>query len=147
MIARVQCAAVAAPMLLASALAGCSSASPQPATFGADPFTTMSTDSMVYSLEVRTSPQPPARGTISVQYRIRNLSDGSLADGLTVTVAPWMPAPYDHGPSVAPTVVAQGQGVYLATDVDLFMGGPWTLKTSVSGPAGNDKLVLSFDVP
>jgi hypothetical protein len=149
MIARVQsamAAAATASILVVAGLAGCSSGSSQAPTFGVDPYTTVQSDSNALSVEMRTAPQPPERGTIEVEFRIRSVADGSLVDGLTVTVAPWMPAPYNHGPSVAPKVVAEGQGRYLVTGVDLFMPGPWELKTTLSGPVA-DNVAPAFDVP
>lgn len=149
MIARVQsamAAAATASILVVSGLAGCSGGSPQAPTFGADPYMTLQGASNVLSVEMRTSPQPPARGTIAVEFFVRSVADGSPVDGLALTVDPWMPPPYNHGPGVAPTVVAEGGGRYLVTGVDLFMQGPWELKTNFSGPA-MDNVAPSFDVP
>jgi hypothetical protein len=33
-----------------------------------------------------------------------------------------------------PTVVAQGGGIYLVTEVYLYMQGVWELRTTISGP-------------
>jgi hypothetical protein len=120
---------------LLAAASACSSAAPQPAGGGAfpsDPYTTTTSDSGSLVVDVRTSPQPPGRGTNTVQLTVTHASDGSPADGLTVDVAPFMPA-MDHGTSDT-AVTPAGGGVYLVTGVYLYMPGTWELRTSISGP-------------
>jgi hypothetical protein len=114
--------------------AACSSAAPAsgPASFPSSAYTTATSDSGALVVDVRTSPQPPSRGTDTIQLTVTQASDGSAVDGLTLSVQPWMPA-MDHGTST-PTVTAQGGGVYLVTEVYLYMPGVWELRTSVSGP-------------
>ncbi len=130
--ARPWLAALLAPVVCASA--ACSSASPAPTgTFPADPYTTTTSDSGALIIDLRTSPQPPSRGTNDVQLTIARVSDGTPVDGLSLDVVPWMPA-MEHGTS-APTVTAEGGGVYLVTDVYLYMPGVWDLRTAISGAA------------
>jgi hypothetical protein len=114
-------------------------------TFSADAYQTTTADSGALSVQVRTSPQPPQRGTIRVELTVTNVGDGTPRDGLTLDVVPWMPA-HNHGTSVVPTVAAEGQGKYLVTGVDLFMPGHWELRTTFSGPV-TDHAAPAFDVP
>jgi hypothetical protein len=142
---------VAAPRVLHSLLVAtvsiaCSgSIAREPMTFSAEAYLTAMADSGALSVQVRTSPQPPARGTIGVELTVTNVADGSPLDGLTLGVVPWMPA-HNHGTSVAPTVTAEGQGKYLLADVDLFMPGHWELRTTFSGPV-MDHAAPAFDIP
>ena len=122
--------------LLAAALlsAACSSAAPAPsgpASFPSEAYTTVTSDSGALVFALRTSPQPPSLGTNAIQLSITKASDGSPVDGLTLDVEPWMPS-MGHGTST-PTVTAQGGGVYLVTEVYLYMQGVWALRTTVSG--------------
>jgi hypothetical protein len=128
-------AAVLAPVVWACA--ACSSASPAPAgTFPGDPYTTITSDSGALVIDVRTSPQPPSRGTNEVELTITRAGDGTPVDGLSLDVVPWMPA-MEHGTS-APSVTAEGGGVYLVTEVYLYMPGIWDLRTAISGAATDD---------
>jgi hypothetical protein len=140
---------------LALAVAGCSSGgreqgggsgagSGAPPTFPGDPLTTTPTDTGSLRIDVRTSPQPPVRGTIGVELAITNAADGTPVDGLTLDVKPWMPS-MGHG-SAVPSVTAEGAGKYLVTDVYLYMPGLWQLQTKLSGPVA-DNATPSFDVP
>jgi len=110
---------------------GSNSSPSEPTTFPAEALQTeQSTDGQL-SFEIRTSPQPPARGLLSVQYRITS-ADGLPLDGLTLTVIPWMPA-MGHGTSTVPTVEARGNGLYVLNDLNLYMAGLWELRTRISG--------------
>ena len=128
---------------LAIACGACSSGSTGQASFPADPFSTSTTDSGGLRVELRTSPQPPARGTIEAQLVVTRVADESPVDGLTLAIQPWMPA-MNHG-AIAPTVVPQGDGKYLVTELDLFMPGHWQLRTAVSGPM-TDHVTPAFDI-
>ncbi|HEX3344474.1 MAG TPA: FixH family protein [Polyangiaceae bacterium] len=131
----------AVPLLAATA---CSSASPTPTgAFPPDPYATTMSDSSALVLDVRTSPQPPSRGTNAVQLTITRASDGTPVDGLALDVEPWMPS-MDHGTST-PTVTPEGGGVYLVTEVYLYMPGLWTLRTGISG-AMTDHATPQLDV-
>ena len=88
-------------------------------------------DSSALAIDVRTSPQPPSRGTNEVELTITRASDGAPVDGLTLDVEPWMSS-MEHGTST-PTVTPEGGGVYLVTEVYLYMPGLWTLRTTISG--------------
>jgi hypothetical protein len=96
-------------------------------------------------VQVRTSPQPPQRGTIGVELVVTSAADGGACDGLTVDLVPWMPA-HGHGTSIVPTVKAKGHGTYVLSDVDLFMPGHWQLRTTFSGPL-TDHAAPAIDVP
>ena len=93
---------------------------------------------------MRTAPsQPPPRGTCTVEFVVTDAA-GAPKDGLDVTLVPWMPA-HGHGASVKPTIVAKGNGRYVATNVDFFMPGQWELRTSFS--PGDDHAAPKLTVP
>lgn len=133
--------------VIASAIAcGACSASadaPNPDSFPVSSFLAATTDSSLLRVELRTSPQPPPRGTIDAQLVITNVADGTPRDGLHLAIRPWMPA-YNHG-AIPPTVTAQGEGKYLVTNLDLFMPGRWELRTTISGPV-SDHVTPAFDI-
>jgi hypothetical protein len=112
-------------------------------TFPADAFTTMTSQSGALTIEVRTSPQPPERGTNAIELTIT--ADGQPRDDLTIAVKPWMPA-MNHGASAIPTVTPAGHGVYVVTEVYLPMPGHWEMQTSFSG-AVTDYVAPAFDIP
>jgi hypothetical protein len=129
---------------LAATLVACSAANPTPAgAFPADAYTTTPSDSGALVIDVRTSPQPPSRGTNDVQLTLTRASDGTPVDGVSLDVQPWMPA-MGHGSSI-PTVTAQGGGVYLVTEVYFYMPGVWELRTSLSG-ATTDHATLQLTI-
>jgi hypothetical protein len=113
--------------------AGCSSA-PPPGGFPKDPMMTVMSQSAAYRVEVRTSPQPPTRGDQSIEFTITDGATGAPATKLTVNVVPWMPVML-HGASIQPSVTETKPGVYLVTDVDMFMAGEWQLRTTIEAPA------------
>jgi hypothetical protein len=127
-------------------LLGCSSPSAPggPPAFGTVALLTAAGQSGALTVEVRTSPQPPPRGTVAVEFTVTNAS-GAPMDGLSLDIRPWMPA-HAHGTSVVPTVTREGQGKYVLTNVDLFMPGHWELQTRFSGPV-TDYAAPAFDVP
>jgi hypothetical protein len=128
------------------AAGGCSGASPaEPVGFSAAPYATAVGTDHRLQIEVRSSPQPPARGTNEVQLTIRSMADGTPLDGLKVAVKPWMPA-MNHGTSLLPNVTPQGRGKYLITDLDLFMPGLWQLRLTITG-ASADQAAPSFEIP
>jgi hypothetical protein len=55
-------------------------------------------------------------------------------------------ASHGHGASVVPSVSVESGGRYVVTDVDLFMPGQWTLRTTIEG-AATDHVALAIDVP
>jgi hypothetical protein len=133
-------------LILVSEATACSGgAQPDPTTFPSDAYLSAITESGQLLVQVRTSPQPPQRGTIGVELVVTSAAEGAARDGLTVNLVPWMPA-HGHGSSVVPTVSAKGHGTYLLTNVDLFMPGHWELRTTFSGPL-TDHAALAFDVP
>ena len=129
-----------------AATIGCSGpAQPVSSSFPPSPIATMTSKTGELSVEVRTSPQPPVRGTNLVELTVRNTADGSPRAGLSIAVTPWMPA-MNHGSSAIPTATPETGGKYLVTDVDLFMPGLWELRTSFSGPA-KDYVAPAFVIP
>lgn len=134
-------AAVAATCLAAAL--GCSSGTGPSAEFPSAPLSTLMTDSGTLRVEVRTSPQPPARGGIDAELTITDAASGAPRDGLTLQIRPWMPA-MNHGAIMA-TVAPEGSGKYLVTEVDLFMAGLWELQTTISGPV-SDHVAPQFQI-
>jgi hypothetical protein len=135
--------------VLAMAIAGCSGASPESVGFGAvqlmaAPLVTVTSQSGQLTVDVRTSPQPPARGTNAVLLTITGATDGVARDALEIDVKPWMPA-MGHGTSIVPTVVPQTNGTYLITNVDLYMAGLWQLRLTISGST-EDNASPAFEI-
>jgi hypothetical protein len=131
--------------LSATAAVACSSPRPTgPATFPADPYSTTPGDLGALVVAVRTSPQPPSRGTNDVELTVTSAASGAPVDGLTVDVEPWMPA-MGHG-TATPTVTANGSGVYLVSEVYLYMPGTWLLRTTFSGEV-SDHVEPQLTVP
>jgi hypothetical protein len=128
-------------------VAGCSSAGSSATAqgFPADTYATTTSDAGALRIEIRTSPQPPTRGTNAVELTIASAADGSPVDGLTLQVTPWMPA-MNHGAQDVPGVTAEGGGKYLLPQVDCFMPGHWELRTTFSGPM-TDHATPALDVP
>ena len=119
---------------LALALCACGSQPGPPdagAVFPADALLSLDTDASKLKLELRSSPQPPARGVNAFRYNLRTPAGGP-AEGLSFTVQPWMPA-MGHGASVSPTIIERGGGVYDLTNVALAMPGTWQLRTTFVG--------------
>jgi hypothetical protein len=132
-------------MLLAVAAAACSGGgAATTAGFPAEPYTTTASDSGVLAIDLRTSPQPPVRGSNSVELTVSRASDGTPVPGLGVAVQTWMPA-MNHGSST-PTVTEEGEGKYLVTSVYLYMPGTWQLLTTFSGPV-SDHATSTLTVP
>lgn len=140
MTARARMVAVAC----AAGLAGCSSGTgPDPNAFPAHPYLTLMSDSNALRIEVRSSPQPPTRGNVDVEFVVTNVAEGRPQDGLELQIKPWMPA-FNHG-AIPPTITPEGNGKYLVTEVDLFMAGRWELRTTFSGPV-SDHATPAFDI-
>jgi hypothetical protein len=124
----------------------CSSEKALPSgTFPPEPLEIATSSSGESKVAVRTSPQPTVRGTNLVELTITNASDGLPRDGLLLDMKPWMPA-MNHGSSAITSVVAEGGGKYLVSDVDLFMPGRWELRTSIAGRV-NDHVAPPVDIP
>jgi hypothetical protein len=132
-------------VLLAVALAACSGgAAATTAGFPAEPYTTTTSDAGTLVVDVRTSPQPPVRGSNSVELTVSRAADGTPVPGLGVVAQTWMPA-MNHGSST-PTVSEEGEGKYLVTGVYLYMPGTWQLRTTFSGSV-SDHATLTLTVP
>jgi len=133
-------------------LLGCNSTVAQPRIdasdtnhFPADPYETVTSQQGALRISTWTSPnQPPIRGVIAVQLSVTNAANGDTQDGLTLGVDPVMPV-MGHGSSVMPQVSAIGDGVFVATDVYLFMAGRWNLDISFAGSV-TDNATIPLDV-
>ncbi len=124
--------------------AACGGGDAAPASFPAAAYETTSTASGAYSIEVRTSPQPPTTGVIAVELRVRDRANVP-ADGLAIVATPMMPA-HTHGASVQPSVTAKGGGVYLLENVSVFMAGKWELRTKLTRGASEEDATIALDV-
>jgi hypothetical protein len=80
-----------------------------------------------------------------VKLAIANASTSAPVDGLRVDVVPWMPV-MGHGTSVIPTVTPSGRGIYVITNVYLYMPGRWELRSKFSDGV-QDSAAPTFDVP
>ncbi len=139
--ARVSVLAVAAlPLLACGATEPSGAGDPQGA-----PLAAVTSQGGMVRVAIHTSPeQPPSRGKLTVRYLVTDAKSGAPVDGLTLTVAPEMPS-MGHGTPTVPKVSASGSGVYVASDVNLFMGGRWDLRTTLRG-AVNDEALVPVDV-
>ena len=118
-------------------LCACSSAPPP--SFGSSPIATATSSACNASIAVYAAPDPVVRGSSSIE-----LVTSAPKSGLAISIAPFMPA-MGHGSATAPTVVDQGGGVYVASDVVMPMPGTWQLRTTIGGPCA-DTLVIDVDV-
>jgi hypothetical protein len=111
----------------------------------AGPFAVEMSESAQLRVEVRTEPdQPPTRGLSTVTLEITDAMSGEPAVGLELAVVPWMPA-MGHGTSVKPAVEAKGDGVYEVSRVNMYMGGEWDLRITISGTV-TDRATLHFSI-
>ena len=136
-------------------IVGCSSTSVPAAggAFPSAPLSTFATDSEHFQVKLWTAPtQPPSRGINEVKLEVTDATTAAAADNLAIVIVPWMPA-MGHGTATAPTVSPQGQGVYIAQNVDFFMASTWQLRIdftaeAVDGSAGvTDSATPTFDIP
>ena len=113
--------------------------------FPAQLYSTVVGDQGLVQTSVWTAPdQPPIRGNITVKLLIDDAVTHAPVDGLTLEIVPTMPA-MGHGTSVVPQVTPQGAGVYIATDVTIFMAGQWNLDIGMTGTV-TDHVTIPFDV-
>jgi hypothetical protein len=132
-------------IVLGSAIGGCSSSGSEEATaLGATPLMTVTSQSGNLKIAVRTSPQPPVRGTNNIELTITGATDGAPRDGLALGIKPWMPA-MGHGTSIVPMIAPETGGKYLVSNVDLFMAGLWELRLTIPGTP-QDYAAPSFQI-
>ena len=113
--------------------------------FASAPLVTAPSASQSLMLAAWTAPeQPPTSGVIAVRLFVGDATTDAGVDGLVLNVVPEMPA-MGHGTSMQPTVSALGSGMYLATNVDLFMPGEWDLDITITG-AVSDQATVPIDV-
>lgn len=115
------------------------------ASFPAAPLQTLASNSGTFTVEVRTGPdQPPPLGQSAAQLTVEDASTHAPVDGLDLSVVPWMPA-MGHGSSVTPTVTPMGNGVYLVSNIFMYMPGTWQLRTTLVGQ-DTDSVTPEFTV-
>ncbi len=131
-------------IVLAAAIGGCSGGSQEATGLGATALMTVTSQSGNLKIGVRTSPQPPVRGTNDIELTITGATDGAPRDGLALGVTPWMPA-MGHGTSIVPTITPETDGKYMISDVDLFMAGLWELRLTIPGTP-DDYAAPSFQI-
>ena len=108
------------------------------------PHTTLTSVDGNWDVALWIFPEPARKGTNDVVFRVVD-RDGTPEDGLAVGTQPWMPA-HGHGTAAVPSVTAQGDGLYWAMPVSLYMAGRWELRTTISGDV-TDRVVFMVDVP
>lgn len=136
-------------VLVLVALACLSACGEQPSegepVFAEQPLTIVSSDAGKLSLAIWTSPdQPPSRGTLALRLLVRDTETDQPVDGLVFDVVPEMPS-MGHGTPTIPKTAASGDGVYIASDVNLFMAGRWELRFTISG-SRSDVAIVTLDV-
>lgn len=96
----------------------------------------------LYTVDAVPSPDPPTTGPATLTMTITD-ADGPVLDA-DVAVAAWMPD-MGHGVQSPPTVTEDGDGVYVATWI-YPMPGFWELTISVDAAAGEESLLVTYDV-
>jgi hypothetical protein len=139
----------AAALTVVFMAAGCGGAGPSFEDADAPSFTGPALESVAsrsgaLHVALRSSPKTPAIGADAFELSVTD-DLGQPAAGFVAEVVPWMPA-HGHGTSVQPVVRAQGQGVFVATPVYLYMPGRWELRIALAG-AIEDAATATFDIP
>jgi hypothetical protein len=129
---------------------GCGSSgdgSPGTVDFSGEPDAVLTTVEGSFRVEVRSSPEPPTRGSNVLQLRVVDAASGAAVDGLDVVVVPWMPV-MGHGASVKPTVThGDAPGTYVVEGLQLFMPGTWEIRTTLTRGATPEHATPSFQIP
>lgn len=131
---------------IAGALGCTSTTAPDPGAFATTPAATVTSDSNTFRLALYSAPEvQPSRGLNSFRLVVTKVADESPASGLEIAIVPWMPA-MGHGASVRPSVdVGTDPGVYLVSNVNLFMPGLWELRTTIGG-SESDHATAQFEI-
>ena len=133
------CSTWASRLLLLAALsttgAACTSSPPlDPGSFPSEAYVVLESEEGELQLELRTAPeQPPSRGSIAVELRVRR--NEQPLTGLQIQVRPWMPS-MGHGTSPDPSVQELGEGSYVVHDVNTYMPGEWELELLLTEDQG-----------
>ena len=119
-----------APLAIAAGAAcGSDPAAVESTSFIGAPIAQITSSPGGWSVTLRASPTTPARGVDAFELEVKDAS-GTAVDGLELAVVPWMSS-HGHGASVVPEIKPIGGGVYVATDVELFMPGAWELRVTM----------------
>jgi hypothetical protein len=105
---------------------------------------TLLSDHSLFHVDILPAPDPPVRGTDTIDLSITNAS-GAPVEGMQIAAQPWMPA-HGHGTSVVPMLAEQGGGRYQLQNVYLYMAGTWELRLTFSGQE-SDTATANFDIP
>jgi len=101
------------------------------------------TDGGLYALTLSPVPDPPVAGPAALELLVTDL-DGFAVEGAGIALDIWMPD-HGHGVSQPPIVSDRGDGEYTA-EWTYSMPGYWELTVEVSGPEGEDNVVVAYDV-
>lgn len=124
---------------------GCGSEDAPEEGFAEQPLTVVTSDAGKLRLAVWTSPgQPPDRGVLKLQLKVTDASSDAPVDGLYYDIVPDMPS-MGHGTPTVPKTEAQGGGLYIVSDVNLFMAGRWQLRITITGSV-SDVAIVQIDV-
>lgn len=132
------------PVLLVCFAGACGSGDETKAPFPETPFQTITSDAGKLLLEIRTSPQPPAKGPADVEIRAFDAETSAPVDDLVIRVSPWMGS-MGHGSNSVDSV-PQGDGRHVAKEVLFSMSGKWELKLAISGEVEDTAETPSFEV-
>lgn len=124
----------------------CSSGEEEPleSDFSGSPLATaLSSDGKLH-FELRTSPQPPAKGLVDVELRVTDAKDGTPVDDLTIVVTPWM-SHHGHGSNQV-EASPKGEGRYVGQGVHCSMAGAWELRLAIDGAVTDSATCGPFDV-
>lgn len=124
---------------------GCSGEDAPAEGFPTDPLSVVTSDAGRLRVAVWTSPgQPPDRGILELKLEVTDATSDAPVDGLSFDIVPDMPS-MGHGTPTVPQTRGQGAGVYLVTDVNLFMAGRWELRITITGSV-SDVAIVQIDV-
>lgn len=95
-----------------------------------------------YSVEMLIQGKDLMMGVNKVDLLLHDKNDHDIP-GAIFTVTPWMPS-MGHGVREKPIITERGGGLYTADNIVISMTGHWELRISISGKAGDDKVVFDF---
>jgi len=107
--------------------------------------TSLDSDSGAFRVNLASAPAAvPVRGKNQLELRVMRVDSGDGAEGLKLTMLPFMPA-MGHGSPAVPDVFDRGDGHYHVDDVVLTMPGLWELQTTIEAPE-HDHFTFRFEI-